>query len=128
MATLNMEGPYSLDENTVNEKIPRISAGNYALGYVKDGVFFIKYVGSSETDVNFRLKNHIGKYKSFKFSFAESARASFEKECQNFHDFGMEKKLDNSTHPERPQDTSWKCPACQIYGEADAAVEDLPTE
>lgn len=36
MPTLNMNGSYKLDSDTVNKTIIKISVCNYALGYTKD--------------------------------------------------------------------------------------------
>ena len=115
MAALGMEGIFSLNAESIEKNVTQISAGNYALGHVKDKKFYVKYVGRSDSDVNGRLKQHVGKYKEFKYSYAKSAKAAFEKECQNFHDFGGEKYLDNKIHPDRPKDSGWKCPLCKVF-------------
>ncbi len=52
-----------------------------------------------------------GRYTHFQFSYALSARAAFEKECRNYHDFGGSYGLDNERHPAAPEGTSWGCPA-----------------
>ena len=117
MANLNMNGPYFFNKDKVDEVVTRTSAGNYALGYVNDeNAFIVQYVGRADIDVNTRLKQHIGEpYKRFKFSYASSPKVAFEKECRNYHDFGESKKLNNKIHPDRPQNSSWKCPSCTIY-------------
>lgn len=120
MASLGLEGPYTLDTATIDNTVTRTSAGNYALGYVNDkGKFIVHYVGRADEDLKARLKQWVGKkskYKSFKASYASSAKAAFEKECHNYHDFGGSDKLDNEYHPDRPNGTDWKCPVCTIYG------------
>lgn len=118
MGTLNMNGSYVLSKDIINEKVTRTSAGNYALGYVDDGTFYVQYVGRADKDVASRLKQHVGeRYKRFKFSYATSPKAAFEKECENYHDFGgNEGKLDNKIHPDRPENANWKCPRCKIFG------------
>ena len=117
MANLNMNGPYFFNKDKVDEVVTRTSAGNYALGYVNDeNAFIVQYVGRADIDVNTRLKQHVGEpYKRFKFSYASSPKAAFEKECRNYHDFGESKKLKNKIHPDRPQNSSWKCPCCAIF-------------
>lgn len=117
MATLNMNGPYVLTRTKVDEIVTRSSPGNYALGYVNDeNVFIVQYVGRADSDVAARIKQHVGeRYKRFKFSYATSPKAAFEKECKNYHDFGGNWKLDNKIHPDRPAGTSWKCPCCNIF-------------
>lgn len=118
MASLNMNGPYNLDNSTVDTHVTQTSAGNYALGYVNDkGTFIVQYVGRSDSDVNYRIKSHVGEeYKSFKYSYATSPKAAFEKECHNYHDFGGSDSLHNKVHPDRPANSRWKCPVCKIFG------------
>lgn len=117
MASLNMNGSYKLESETVNKTITKKSASNYALGYTNDKTFIVKYVGRSDSDLKARLLSHIsnGKYKEFKYSYATSPKTAFEKECQNFHDFGETKKLDNDIHPDRPNRSGWECPICDIF-------------
>lgn len=118
MATLNMQGPYPLTVDKIDEIVTRKSPGNYALGYSDEKSFYVRYVGRADTDVNARLKYWVGKkdnYKEFKFSYASSPKSGFEKECQNYHDFGGTDKLDNEIHPDRPDGTDWECPVCNIF-------------
>jgi len=117
MAILEMEGPYIFTSSEIDRIITRTSPGNYALGYTKDdGTFIVQYVGRSDTDVNRELKTRLdSKYKKFKYSYATSPKAAFEKECHNYHDFGGKEELDNEIHPSRPAGTGWKCPICSIF-------------
>ena len=116
MASLGMSGPYTLDAKTIDKFVTNASAGNYALGHTNSkGTFIPRYVGRSDKDVNGRLKDWEGDYDTFKYSYARSIKAAFEKECKNFHDFGGDKKLDNENHPARPKDTDWKCPECSHF-------------
>ena len=114
MPSLNMEGPYDFDSETIDKEVTKTQAGNYALGKMKeDGrTFIVKYVGRSDSDVKKELKARLPgtKYKKFKYSYATSPKAAFEKECRNYHDFGGKEKLDNERHPDRPANTNWKCP------------------
>jgi len=114
MASLDMNGPYPLTDNEIDRRVTRTSPGNYGLGYTKDdGTFIVEYVGRSDDDVNSRLHDWTGKkYKQFKYSYANSPKEAFEKECRNYHDFGSSEKLDNDIHPDRPNGTNWKCPVC----------------
>ncbi len=110
-----MNGPYVFTSEEIDKQITKTQAGNYALGYVKDNVFHVKYIGRSDTDVNERLKQHLGElYTYFKFSYATSVKDAFVKECKNYHDFGgVEGKLDNEIHPDIPSNSqNWKCPIC----------------
>ena len=112
-----MNGSYKLDSDTINKTITKTSAGNYVLGYTKDKTFYVKYVGRSDSDLKARLLSHVssGRYKEFKYSYATSPKAAFEKECQNFHDFEETKQLDNNIHPDRPNSSGWECPICDIF-------------
>ena len=115
MASLEMDGPYSLDEKSINQVITKGSAGNYALGCKnKEGAFLVDYVGRSDTDVGDRVKSwvNISDQPLFKFSYATSPKGAFEKECANYHDFSPPR---NNTHPDRPKDTNWSCPRCKIF-------------
>lgn len=117
MASLDMLGSYALDLATVNQQVTRTSPGNYALGYSKDQVFYVQYVGRADVDVNARIKQHVGEgFQRFMFSYATSPKAAFEKECRNFHDFGCNNKLHNKIHSDRPDNSGWKCPVCSIFG------------
>jgi len=77
----------------LTSKSQKTSPGNYSLGRVADGTFYVSYVGRSDSDLNDRLKDWVGEYKKFKFSYATSPKAAFEKKCQNYHDFGGAKSL-----------------------------------
>jgi len=118
MTSLGMEGPYNFTSSEIDRVVTRKSCGNYALGYTKDdGTFIVKYVGRSDSDVNIELKARLPlNHKKFKYSYATSPKAAFEKECQNYHDFGGSKELENKNHPSRPAGTGWKCPVCNIFG------------
>ncbi len=113
-----MSGPYPFTSEKIDEVVTRTSEGNFALGYVNEkDVFMVLYVGRSDTNLNRELKKYFKpRYKSFKYSYASSPKAAFEKECHNYHDFGGPVgKLDNSVHPRRPDNTNWKCPCCDTF-------------
>ncbi|MEA4968763.1 MAG: hypothetical protein VB048_11690 [Bacteroidaceae bacterium] len=114
MANLEMNGPYLLTNDEIDKRVESGKIGNYALGYVKEKVFYVKYVGRSDNDLNKRLKEHLGEnYSYFKYSYSSSIKNAFEKECKNYHDFGGADKLDNKIHPDKPENTSYKCPVCE---------------
>ena len=117
MTSLGMNGPYTFTSSEIDRVVTRTSPGNYALGYTQDdGTFIVKYVGRSDSDVNQELKARLAlNYNKFKYSYATSPKAAFEKESQNYHDFGGKEKLDNEIHPSRPAGTNWKCPVCTIF-------------
>jgi len=116
MASLGMYGPFKLDNETIGLQVTKTSAGNYAFGRKGErGTFLVNYVGRSDSDVAERLRSWIGETRSplFKYSYASSAKAAFEKECVNYHDFSPP---GNDVHPARPDGTTWKCPRCNIFG------------
>lgn len=116
MPETGLNGPYTLDNETIDRVVTRTSPGAYALGYIGDqGGFVPKYVGRSDYDINKRLKDWVGsKYSKFKFGYYDSPKAAFEKECNLYHDW--KEQLDNEHHPDRPENTNWKCPRCNIFG------------
>lgn len=116
MTSLRMEGPYNLDTWTIDAKVTYTSPGNYVLGRQDErGVFLIKFIGRSDSNLRTTLKSWIGQTKRplFKFCYAHSAKAAFEKECENYHDFNPP---DNDDHPHRPEGSNWTCPRCDIFG------------
>ena len=111
--SIGMKSSYALTNNSIDEEITEISAGNFALGFEsKSGLFVVQNYGRSDTDLKHELKNWIGKYKRFKFFYASSPKSAFEKECKNYHAFDKN-KIDNKTHPEKPENTDYTCPYCQ---------------
>jgi hypothetical protein len=42
MATLNMQGPYKLTAKEIENQVAANTIGNYALGFSKDGTFYVK--------------------------------------------------------------------------------------
>jgi hypothetical protein len=118
MQSTAVEGPHRLTPQKVAEVITKTSAGNFALGRVQENGFCVLYVGRSDDDVAKELcswANQYPHYKAFMFSYASSPRAAFDKECEDFHDFGGTERLDNLGHPQRPDQTEWLCPRCNFY-------------
>ncbi|HUJ11446.1 MAG TPA: hypothetical protein VL171_15630 [Verrucomicrobiae bacterium] len=116
MPVLGMNGPFTLDAKTIDVTVTQRRPGNYALGAMaSDGRFTVSYVGRSDVDVNGRLHQHVGEHRMFKFSYASSAKAAFEKECGNYHDF---RPSDNKIHPGRPDGTDWQCPYCNALADS----------
>ena len=113
MASLNMKGPYDLNESSVSNNVTSKKVGNYALGKMGTGTeastFMVSYVGRSDGDLADRLREHIGEYSRFKFSYADSVESAFREECRNYHDFGP---AGNKVHPASPAGSSVKCPSC----------------
>ena len=80
----------------------------------RDGnIFLVKFVGRADECLNYTLKNYVGQYKMFKFSYALTLRDAFEKECRSFHEFNKYNNLENKQHPEPPKNIEVACPLCQ---------------
>lgn len=106
------KGPLPQNDETIDQYVTQTRPGNYALGYVSNGTFYVNYVGRADDDLNGRVHSWVGKkrdYTHFKMSYATSPKAGFEKECTNYHDF---EKTDNEIHPAKPAGTFWKRPVC----------------
>jgi len=117
MAKTKLQGPYQLSDSRIDEVVNKTSAGTYVLGHINSRkVFIVEYVGRSDDDLNDRLHDWVEKYKMFKAAYFNSAQEAFAKECIIYHDFGGNGKLDNEYHPDRPDNTNWKCPVCDIFG------------
>jgi hypothetical protein len=111
MASLGMSGPFDFTSAEIDRLVEQNRIGNYALGHMDGDTFRVSYVGRSDTDLNAELKARLKLgYPKFKCSYASSAKAAFEKECQNYHDFGGSQGLKNEVHPARPDGTDWSCP------------------
>ncbi|MFH1061299.1 MAG: hypothetical protein V1747_00230 [Candidatus Omnitrophota bacterium] len=117
MASLNMEGPYLLVPDKIDEVVSGMNPGAFALGYISDANFVVVYVGRSDKNLNEELKQWVYRKSDclfFKYYFSKTARDAFEKECICYHDFG-EIKLKCEQHPQRTEGADWKCPRCDIY-------------
>jgi hypothetical protein len=114
MASSGLQGPFALNDTTIDKVVTKTSAGAYALVWADaNGTFHISYVGRSDGDVNKRLHDHAGKYAQFKCDYFGSSKSAFEKECNLYHDFNPP---DNTVHPARPSGSSWTCPRCRGLG------------
>lgn len=60
MRLLEMSECYPLRDEVVCDALERVSAGNYALGYMDGGTFTVFYVGRSDSDVRQRLREWVG--------------------------------------------------------------------
>ncbi len=106
--TTGLHGPHPLTHDSVDRAVRGTGPGAYALGHVgSNDVFYVTYVGRSDTNLNKRLHEHIGAYKEFKFGLYDTAKQAFEKECELYHDFNQ---TDNDVHPARPVGTNYRCP------------------
>ena len=104
-------GPYLLAIDVIDREVGGGNAGAYALGYIDNlGRFCITFVGSARTNLQSKLKEHVGTAQYFKFRHLLTERSAFEKECELFHDF---LPIGNFLHPSRPTNHDWKCPKCR---------------
>jgi len=110
MPSTNLSGPFPLTRDIVNSAVYGIGPGAYALGHIDQSRnFVIERIGRSDKDLNGRLRQHVGTYSVFKFSFFDSAILSYHKECSLYHDF---RPRDNKFHPNCPVDEDLVCPVC----------------
>lgn len=120
-----MVGPYRLTDDEINANVESYKIGNYAFGYLNDkGVFVVRYVGRSDTDLRTRIKHgivdrrtnsEVYQYEYFKFSYADTSAEAYIKECKNYHDFGGDRgKLLNANHPDAPNGLEIDCPFCKM--------------
>ena|SRR5437870_3751094 len=108
MPSTGLFGPYSLS-NTNVDICTGASPGVYALGYSKNGLFYVLYVGRSDNNLNSRLKQWVGAYAEFQYGHYDTKKQAFENECHLYHAFSPP---DNEIHPAVPDGTSYKCPVC----------------
>lgn len=117
MATLNMTGPYPLTTEKVNELVED-KIGNYAFGRMDGNTFYVEYVGRSDSRLCSEIKQQGGLHHKldidgyyFYYSYAANITEAYEKECQNYHDFGGRECLENEYHPAKPTDNNhYHCP------------------
>lgn len=82
----------------------------------EDGNFSIMYIGRSDTDLQTEIIARSGAYPQcthFMYSYANTIKEAFEKECKNFHDCGGAESLLNKIHPDKPNGADYKCPYCE---------------
>ncbi|MBU1045144.1 MAG: hypothetical protein KJ915_12190 [Candidatus Omnitrophica bacterium] len=117
MASLNMDGPYLLIPDKIDEVVPFRTPGAFALGYISDVDFVVIYIGRSDVNLNNELKDWVFRKSDclfFKYSVTKNAQEAFQKECTAYHDFGGI-NLKSEKHPERMAEMDWRCPVCDIY-------------
>ena len=76
MRWLEMNGPYPLTDEALDEALSRTSPGNYALGYMDGDTFNVFYVGRSDSDVRQRLHEWVGMPSRYE-NYASPAKASW---------------------------------------------------
>jgi len=76
MGSLEMSGSYPLSDEAIDDAVTRVSAGNYALGYMDGNTFMVFYVGRSDSDVKQRLHDWVDA-PSRSRKYAPSAKAAY---------------------------------------------------
>jgi hypothetical protein len=130
LATLDMDGPYELSRKAVQATVTHALPGTFAIGHRdRSGRFAVQYIGRDDANVAQALIQALGKgigqpglmgrmlggkqqANAFKFSYANSAQAAYEKQCRSFHAFGETRSLENGQHPSPPSGSGLKCPMC----------------
>ena len=102
-------GSFPLSSYSINEHVRGYGPGAYLLGYISGSNFYVQRVGRSDSDLNSRLHDYVGKYHAFQYVFFETARDAFYKECRLYHEFDPD---DNFIHPDKPTGTNYICPVC----------------
>ncbi len=131
MPTLEMLGSFTLSPLKIDEVITRKSPGNFALGSVENKVFYVRYIGRADEDLNAILKswvNYRPDCNRFKFSYAASMKAAFLKHCDIFHAFSKGSGLSETDHPDRPEGTDWTCPLCDYLSRSSPPAGSGTTE
>lgn len=106
----NLNGPYDLSFDCLEQNLPTKGVGVYAIGHVDAlGTFRVQRVGRDEENVKQRLRSLIGSGNKFKYALLATAFEAFEMECELFHRL---KPPSNVTHPDRPRGSGWKCRHC----------------
>ncbi len=113
MAVPKLSDLFSLTDEMIGAQVTKTSPGVYVLDATSTGSFTNSYVGRSDTDLNKRLHDWVGKYKYCKTQYCDSPKAAFEAECELYHAFSPK---DNVNHPARPNGSSWVCPRCYLFG------------
>lgn len=108
---------HQFDRDTIESLVDEDMIGNYALGHDREnGNFVPKYVGRSDTDLRVELIARLGTHPHprFKFRYADSVQQTYERECNNYHDFLFNssggRQLENEIHPPTPEDMDLECP------------------
>jgi hypothetical protein len=125
-----MDGPFELSRAAVQRAVTQAMPGTFAIGHRdKAGRFQVQFIGRDDANLAAALIQAVGRgvgrpglmgrvfgskpvANAFKFSYASSAQAAYEKQCRNFHAFGETRSLENEKHPAAPAGSGLKCPVC----------------
>jgi hypothetical protein len=110
MSIPGFRGPYTLTSAVIRGVVPPRAAGVYVLGSLRpNGTLVVDFVGRSDEDLADALLRHVGSYSRFSFELAGSPTEAFQIHCLTFHRL---RPGDNYSHPDRPADSSARCPIC----------------
>jgi len=107
---------YKLTEAVVKTLFGKNIIGMYVLGDYEEDYFKVGYVGRSDTDIRKRLLQH-SKNNEYDYFFAIPTDTIFEAyklECREWHRFF---DINNSIHPDAPNNLPYKCPYCNAAKE-----------
>jgi hypothetical protein len=107
-----MDGPFNLTEAGLAEAKVGETPGNFALGFTRNGQFYVQRVGRSDANLLKTVKEWMPYYRKFKFREAATAEQAFLAECRVYHAFTEEYILENEDHPVHPDKTPMACPIC----------------
>ncbi len=131
MANLDMDGPFDLNRSAVMATVTEPLPGTFAIGHKdKNGRFQVQFVGRDDHNLAAALLQAVGRgvgkpglvgrmfgsklvANAFKFSYANSVQAAYEKQCRSFHTFGETRSLENESHPAPPPGSGLTCPVCR---------------
>jgi hypothetical protein len=103
-----MRGPFPLLPLQVEMHVPPRVGGVYLLGKDPKRVSLIV---RTDKDMREALKGLREKYRFFSFETAVNRNEAFLIHCRLFHKY-EDAGLDDTAHPERPPDSTLKCPVC----------------
>jgi hypothetical protein len=73
--SLEMRGSYPLNDEAIDDAVTRVSAGNYALGYMDGKRFMVFYVGRSDADLKQALHDWVDEPSRYR-RYAPSSKAA----------------------------------------------------
>ena len=104
---VSLLGPIELTPASIDRYVRTDLPGVYVLS--RDGRA-VHYVGRSDGDLAYRLKEHARDqhYSHFWYAYATSLTEAFNEETRLYHQYGADEKLDNQVHP-APPDRRLQC-------------------
>lgn len=110
MPTTALDGPYTLDHETIDKVVAKTASGVFVIGNTgRDGKFYIDRVGRSDTNLRQELYDCIGTDSQFKVSRTKNPAEAFALECDVFHVIRPPMTI---MHPEPPAGRVLRCRHC----------------